>query len=65
MDASMALCAERNQVLFCVVAGVAAKFLVMDFQVRHDATRLTSPAIPAQDFLPQALVQYRIQPQAP
>ena len=35
MDASMALRTEGDQVLLSVVAGVAAKFLMVDLQVRH------------------------------
>jgi hypothetical protein len=56
--------AECHQVLLGVVARVAAKFLVMDFQVRHRAARLTSPAVAAQDTLPEGFVRHRTQPQA-
>ncbi len=35
----MALCAECDQVFFAIVARVAAKFLVVDFQVRLLAVR--------------------------
>src|SRR5438046_730460 len=44
----MAFVAQSDQVLFRVVAGVAAKFLVMDFKVSHRSTELASPAIPPQ-----------------
>jgi hypothetical protein len=44
--------AERNQVLFGIVAGATAKLLVMDLQVRHRAAQLTSPAVATQDLLP-------------
>jgi hypothetical protein len=40
--------AERDQVLIGVVAGVAAKLFVMDFQVRHRAAGLAPPAITPQ-----------------
>jgi len=33
MDVGMACGAERDQVLLGIVAGMAAKFLVVDFQV--------------------------------
>src|ERR1019366_5208881 len=46
-----------------IVAGVVTKLFVMDFQVRHRATRLTSPAIATQHLLPQTLVRNRIQAQ--
>jgi hypothetical protein len=55
--------AKRNQVIFGVVAGVTPKLFVMDFKVRHDATRLTPPAIAMQDLLAQAFVRQRVQPQ--
>src|ERR1035437_1632807 len=64
MDVSMATSTERNQVLFAIVAGVAANFFVRDFQVAHRATGLTPPAIATQDPLPKSLVRHRIQPQA-
>ena len=36
MDGTMTLGAERNQVLFCIVASTAAKRLMMDLQVGYD-----------------------------
>jgi len=39
--------AEGDHFLFGVVAQVAAKLPVVDFQVRHRATRLTPPAVAA------------------
>lgn len=56
----MAWCAERDQVPFGVVAGVAAKEFVMNLQIRHGAARLTPPTIATQDPLAQNLVGYRI-----
>ena len=44
--------AKRNQVLFGMVAGMAAKLFVMDLQVRHRAARLTPPAIATQNLQP-------------
>jgi hypothetical protein len=55
--------AEGDQVFFGVVAGVAAKLFVMDFQVRHRSARLASPAIATQHLLPKTLVGIGIQPQ--
>lgn len=34
-----------------VVAGLAAEFLVVDFEIRHRAAHLASPAIPPQYLL--------------
>src|ERR1017187_8356122 len=56
--------AERDEVFFGIVARLATKLFVMDFQVRHRAARLTSPAIATEHLLPQTLVRHRIQPQA-
>jgi hypothetical protein len=61
---SMATGAQCDQVLFGVVARLAAKLFVMDFQVRHPPAGLTPPAIAAQDLLPEALIGRSIQPQA-
>ncbi len=43
--------AQGDQVVLCVFSGVAAEFSVVNFQIRHCATRLTPPAIPTQDLL--------------
>jgi hypothetical protein len=40
MDCAVAGISQRDQVLY-IVAGVAAKLLMMNFQIRHRATRLT------------------------
>jgi hypothetical protein len=48
----MARGAKRDQVLFGIVAGMAAKLFVMDLQVRHRAARLTPPAVAPQNLLP-------------
>src|SRR5205823_14827166 len=52
----MAFVAQSDQVLFRVVAGVAAKFLVMDFKVSHRSTELASPAVPPQHTFSYLLV---------
>ena len=64
MQGQVAVAAQRDQVLFGIIAGVAAKLFVVNFQVRHRAARLTPPAIATQNLLPQSLVRHRIQPQA-
>jgi hypothetical protein len=49
---SVATCTEGDQVLFGIVAGMTAKFFMVDFQVRHCTARLTAPAVAAQNLLP-------------
>lgn len=56
MYVGMTFRTERDQVLLRVIAGVAAKLFVMNFQIRHRAERLTPPAIPLQNLLSQPLV---------
>jgi hypothetical protein len=63
MQGRMTCNADGNEILFRVVAGVAAKLFVMDFQVRHRTARLTTPAIATQDLPSQVLVGWRIEPQ--
>jgi len=41
----MANSTECYQILFRIIAGLAAEFFVMDFKIGHCATRLASPAI--------------------
>jgi hypothetical protein len=43
MSDGMAKSAHRYEVLFGIIAGVAAKLFVVDFEVRHRAARLTPP----------------------
>jgi hypothetical protein len=49
---SVASSTHRYQVLFGIIARVAAKLSVVDFEVRHCAARLTSPGIATQNLLP-------------
>ena len=51
VNACVARSAKRNEVLLGVIAGLAAKFLVVDFQVRHRAAQLTPPAVAPQNLL--------------
>ncbi len=64
MSECVTVIAECDQVFFRIIAGVAAKLLVVNFQVRHRAADLTSPAVAAKDLLPQISRTNRIQPQA-
>jgi hypothetical protein len=53
----MTLRTESDQVLFSVVARLAAKLLVVDFQVQHRAARLTTPPIATQHSLAKVPVR--------
>jgi len=52
----MTAVAERDQIGIVIGTGVAAKSLVMDFEVGHRPAELTAPAIPAQHSLAQFAV---------
>jgi hypothetical protein len=54
MDLVMAASTEGDQVFFGVITAVAAKFLVVNLQIRSRATQLASPAVTPQD-LPSCL----------
>jgi hypothetical protein len=56
MGAGVTDCAKCDQVCFGVIPKTTPKFLVVNFQVRHPAARLTPPAIATQDLLPEALI---------
>ena len=60
MQGGMTCSAHSNQILFRVVARVAARLFVMDFQVGHRTAQLTPPAVPTEDLLPQTVVQLEI-----
>jgi len=55
----MACSAEGDQVWFGVIAALAAKWLVVDFQFRHRAAELASPSVTPQHALPQLVALFR------
>jgi hypothetical protein len=61
----MTRCAERNQIGFRIIASLAAKLLMMEFQIRHRAAQLTAPSIPTQHLLSQILVGDTSSPNRP
>jgi hypothetical protein len=56
--------AERNQVCVRILAALAAKYLVVDLQIRRSPTTLAFPTITPQHLLPESFVQLRIEAQA-
>jgi hypothetical protein len=53
---------KRNQVLLTIIAGMTAKFLVVNFKIRHGAARLAFPAVAAEYLVAELLVQREIKP---
>src|SRR3989454_12483141 len=47
---------QRDQVVLGILAQMTAKLLVMNLKIAQTAARLTSPAVPLQDFLTELLV---------
>ncbi len=62
MRLRVACCTQRDQVQLGIFAGLAAKLLMVRFQVRHGATRLTPPAVATQDLLAQTFVRQGVEP---
>ena len=60
MRSCVAVVAERNEVFFGVVAGVAAELLMMNFEVRHCAAVLTSPVVPLEDLMVKVFVRFAV-----
>jgi hypothetical protein len=56
VDGEVAFNAERNEIVCNVVAGVAAEFLMMDFEVRHCAAVLASPVVSPEDLVVKIFV---------
>jgi hypothetical protein len=52
MNAAMTVVAQRDEIVLRIRTGVAAKFLVVDFEVGHGTAALTAPAISLQHSLP-------------
>jgi hypothetical protein len=63
MHSGVACRTERNQVLLRVVAGVAAEFFVVDFEVGLRATQLTSETVAKRHLVAELFVQFVIKPQ--
>ena len=59
----MATVTECYQVCLGIVTGLAPKLLMMNFQIRHNAARLTAPSVAAQHLLAQILIRDGIKPQ--
>jgi hypothetical protein len=60
----MACSAQNNQVLFGILAAVAPKIFVVNFQVGSAATTLALPAISAQYLLSELFVRFGVKPHA-
>ena len=60
----MASGAQGNQVLFGIIAALAAKFLMVNFKIRHHTARLASPAIAAKNLIAKLVVQFTVQAEA-
>jgi len=56
MNLGMARCAECNQVFLAIVAGQAAKFLVVNLEIGHGSAGLASPAISTQYLVAEIFV---------
>jgi hypothetical protein len=63
MGSMMAPCAEGNQILGCIITQSAPRLNVMDLKILHSPARLTTPAIPLQDFTAKLAIRFRIKPQ--
>jgi hypothetical protein len=51
MQRNVAFSAKRNQVLLRIIAGLAAKFFVMNLEIGHRAARLASPSVATQHLI--------------
>jgi hypothetical protein len=57
VDTGMAACTKGDQILHRVVAGVAAKCLVVNLKIRHRAATLASPTVSTEYLLTDVFVQ--------
>ena len=58
----MAIKTQRDEILFLILTGVAAKLLVMDFEICHRAAQLAPPAIAPQDLLAKFPIAFLFKP---
>ena len=64
MHGGVACRTESNQILLGIIAGMAAEFSVMDFQVGHGPAHLASPAIALKDSPAELFIRFGIKPKA-
>jgi hypothetical protein len=60
MSVGVASGAERDEVLFGIIARSTAKLFVVYLQVHHRATQLTTPPIATENLLAKVFVRHRI-----
>jgi hypothetical protein len=58
----MAIKTQRDEILFLILTGVAAKLLVMDFEICRGTAQLAWPAIASQYLLAKFPVAFRFEP---
>ena len=58
----VALDAKSHEILDRVIAQLAARPNVMDLKIFHAPARLTTPAIPLQNFTAELTIGFRIKP---
>jgi len=64
MSPGVTLATERDEIQLGIFARLAAKFLMVNLQVRHGAAELAAPGVAVQDLLTESFVRRRVQPQA-
>jgi hypothetical protein len=52
----MAIHAKRDEIIFIIISRVAAKSLMMDFEIRHGTAELASPPVAAKHAFSQFFV---------
>jgi hypothetical protein len=62
MDVTVAISAERDQILVCVVPQSASRANVVDLKTIGAATGLASPAVALQHFGAEFAIRVRVQP---
>jgi hypothetical protein len=62
MDVTVAIGAERNHILVCVITQSAPRANVVDLKMIGAATGLASPAVALQHFGVELAIRIRIQP---
>ena len=63
VNPSMAFGTEGDQIVLGIVPRLAAKLFVVNLKIGHRATRLASPAVPAEHLIAKLVVEFGIQAQ--
>ena len=62
VQVSMTVAAQGDQVLLGIISGLAAELFVVNFEIRHRAARLASPAVSPEYLIAKFFIRLGVKP---